>query len=253
MGSCEKFTRENGTRQLILTNGSNNGGGVRLRERNFRRPGKGKALKQIRRITLITWLLLSVAVLSFGGLAVFFSARSAPSQMNQAHSSPFSLYDTRACVRHPSTSTCDGRLPVADWDSGTFSNRNGEEACLSSSLQNIKQVDILAGKQLIGQMSLMWSPVCQSHYVQVAVDRPARATGVRITQIDPTAPAGVPGVPPHRSYSSFIDYGGGYSEINRAVSPLLFQPPGAGRLTATTIVILPGMTAAQASLEGSSR
>ena len=204
----------------------------------------------MRRISLTTWLL-SAAVLLFGGLAVFFSAHPVSPQMNQANSSStqFSLYDTSACARHPSVSTCDGRMPIANWDSGNFSNRDGGEACLSGPLQDITHVDILAGKQPIGHMDLMWAPACQSHYVHVEVHAPARATGVSITQIDPSAPAGIPGIPPHRTYSSFIDYGGGYSEINRAVSPLLFQQTGDGRLAATTVITLPDMTAAQASLE----
>jgi hypothetical protein len=194
--------------------------------------------------------LLGTVSLSIAVISGFLFAHAFSSPNPQILPTSFSLYDTSTCHSYPSISTCDGRLPVAEWDMGLPAGKQGNEACLDGTLQEVSHAAIQAGQHAIGTLQLLWAPSCHSHFAKVHVSRSVNSIGLRLSERDdpPGARPATTGIPPHRTVSSLLDFGGGSSEVNEAVSPLLFQRNQEATITVLAIITFPDTTSTQTTL-----
>jgi hypothetical protein len=84
-------------------------------------------------------------------------------------------YDTRACVRNPSTATCNGLYPVTPQHvSPALGVKLGAGSCIDKTSKIVENQQIMDGTgTAVGTFQLWWLPTCRSAFGYVSFDFPA--------------------------------------------------------------------------------
>ncbi len=122
------------------------------------------------------WLLLRIGVMP-GTIALPFSARHTAEQQGIDPTMLFAdptSYDTRPCVAHPSTTTCNGRYPESPPHvDPQFGAQHGAGACIDGATKTVEHQVITDGSgQAVGTLDLVWLPTCQSYYGEMTFNYP---------------------------------------------------------------------------------